>query len=358
MIKTFEKKMIEQNGQAVKYIKAVGLKDSTGTIKNINEQIARDFGLAGPLTLSTVSERVHAVRWVTARESYVVESSVKRVTKEIVAASVAQVNRCPYCEDAHGTSIVSAGDKITSKKIANGTWQTLKGEKKKQIIEWSLNTRNPNAEIIKNPPFSIHEAPEIIGTALVFHSTNRLVSIFLEESPLPNFLSGKLIKKTALKIAAKTLFKSMVEKQSTTGDGLEFINDYPIPTSLKWSKSIPPFSKALAAEQVVLNEIEEELIPKKLAQLFIEKVNSWQGEEMPMGRSWLNEVIKPLSENEKPIAQIMFLAAFTPFAVTGKDIEDFRKAKPGDAALVEVCYWSIQLLTNRLSKWLVKPFIN
>ena len=350
--------MIEQNGHAVKYIKAVGLKDSTGKIKKINEQINRDFGLAGPLTLSTPSTRVHTVRWVTARESFVVETNVKRVIKEIVAASVAQINQCPYCEDAHGTSIVSAGDKITSKKIINGTWQTLKDEKTKQIIEWSLNTRSPNSEIIKNPPFSIHEAPEIIGTALVFHSTNRLVNIFLEESPLPSFLSGKLIKKTALKIASKTLFKSMVEKQSTAGDSLEFIKNYPIPTSLEWSKSIPSFSKALAADQVVLNEIEEELIPKKLAQLFIEKINSWQGEEMAMGRSWLNETIKSLSENEKPIAKVMFLAAFTPFAVTEKDIEDFRKAKPGDTALVEVCYWSIQMLTNRLSEWLVKPFIN
>jgi len=190
-------KILEQNARSVKYVKTYRLRNAAGIIKEINKQIDRDFGLAGPLTLSTSSPDIHAVRWATARESYVVETHIKRVTKEIVAATISQINKCPYCEDVHSMSILSAGGSTTAEAIANGNWQLLKNNKLKEIIRWSLNTRNPKADIIKIPPFSYLEAPEIIGTALNFHSTNRLASIFLEASPMPAFLSNRLIKKNS-----------------------------------------------------------------------------------------------------------------------------------------------------------------
>ena len=358
MIKVIENKMIAQNGQAVRYIKTLGLKDATGYIKKINEQITRDFGLAGPLTLSTPSKRVHAVRWVVARESFIVETHVKRVLKEIVATSIAQINKCPYCEDAHSTSITSTGNKYISEIITSGDWQTIKNPKIKQLVKWSLNTRNPNAEIIKNPPFSKQEASEIIGTALVFHSTNRLVNIFLEDSPLPSFLGKGLMKKVALNFASKTLFKSMVEKQTVAGEGLQFIKDYKIPLKLDWSKENLPYSKALTAEKMVLNQIENDLIPKEVSMLFKEKINNWQGEEMPMGRSWLHEIINKINLDEKPVANIVFLAAFAPYSITKSDIEAFRDIYNSDTELVEVCFWAIQNLTNRIGEWMIEPFQN
>ncbi len=350
--------MIAQNGQAVKYINAIGLKGATGITKKINEQITRDFGLAGPLTLSTPSKRVHAVRWVTARECFIVETHVKRVLKEIVATSVAQINKCPYCEDAHSTSIMSTGNKSISEIITNGDWQTIEDDKIKQLISWSLNTRNPNALIIKNPPFSKEEAPEIIGTAMTFHSTNRLVNIFLEESPLPSFLGNGFIKRMALNFASKTLFKSMVEKQTVIGDGLQFINNYPIAVQFNWATEIPSFAKALTAENVLLTEIEEELISIEIVELFIEKVNNWQGEEMPLGRNWLTKIIQNINEKDKPIANLVFLAAFAPYSIAKNDIDEFRNIYKSDTALVEVCFWAIQKTTNRIGEWMIKPFQN
>jgi len=356
MSNLIETKIAEQNAQRVKYIKVIGLKESEGKVNRINVQIDRDFGLVGPMTLSTPSERVHAIRWATARESFVVENNVKRVTKEIIAAGVAQINKCPYCEDVHRTSISSAGNNDAAKAIINGSWKSLKNERTKAIIDWSINTRNPNASIIRNPPFSKIEAPEIIGTALVFHSTNRLVSIFLEESPLPGLLNNNLLKKVALKIASKTLFKTMVTKKVNEGESLQFIHNYKIQKSFEWSKTIPSFSRALAAEKMLLYEIEKEIIPQKLVSLFKNKVKKWQGEEMPLGRSWLQILTNGLSEAEKPIANLIFLAAFEPYTITKTDIDAFRKIYPDDKDLVDVSFWAIQILTNRISEWLTKPF--
>ena len=357
MLRTIEKKVMQQNGNAIKYLTVQNIKNATNiNIKNINMQIDRDFGLAGPLTLSTPSLRVHAVRWAVARESFIVETNVKRVNKEIVAACVAQLNKCPYSEDAHSTSIMSCDDAKTGDAIINRTWKELDNKKTKQLINWSLQTRNPHASIIKNPPFSIDEAPEIIGTALAFHSTNRLVNIFLEESPLPSFLTGKLLKKIALKIASKTLFKSMVSNNAMAGDGLQFIQDHPIHKSIEWSKAIPAFSKVLAAEEILLKDIEEDTIPEKLRDLFKNEVTQWEGEEMPLGRGWLNEILINLDENELRVGRLLFLAAFAPYTITKNDINAFRKVKPTDKELIETCFWAIQTVTNKIGEWLIKPF--
>lgn len=356
MLKTIENKMMQQNAHAVKYIKAVGIKDAKGTIKEINVQIDRDFGLAGPLTLSSISERIHAIRWANIREVFVVETNVKRVTKETIASGIAKTNNCPYCEDVHETSISSAGDSETSKAITNGTWESLKNEETKMLIEWSLNTRNPNAEIIKNPPFSKIMATEIIGTALAFHSTNRLANIFLENSPLPRFLTNYILKKTALNIASKTLFKTMVMKKAKVGDSLQFIQNNEYSKNHKWAENVPTYTKTLDARDLLLDELEKELIPKNSAQSFKDKIKKWQGEEMPLGRAWLNNIIGNFSESEKPIATLIFLAAFAPFTVTEKDITNFHKIKSTEKELLEVCYWSIQIITDRISEWLTEPF--
>ncbi|GEM_PF-2690726 len=356
LIELFETKMLKQNAQAVKYVNVHGLQGVQGVLKEINEQINRDFGLVGPFTLSTPSARVHAVRWAIAREVFVVETNVKRATKEIVAAAIAQINKCPYCEDVHRTSIASSGDEDTAKAIANETWKSMENKKTKALIEWALNTRNPGADIVRNPPFSIHEAPEIIGTALVFHSTNRLVSIFLEDSPVPGVLGKPLVKNSALFIASKTFFKSMVSKKAGTGDSLKFIENYPASKNVSWAKSIPAYVQALTANEILLNKIEAEVIPFRTVQLFKEYISTWQGDDMLLGRAWLSEILSGLDEIEKPVATLVFLAALAPFTITEDDINNFRKINPGDKALIEVCFWAIETATKRISEWLVNPF--
>ncbi len=356
MIRAIRSAMLEQTAHAVKYLKVQGIKDAQGVVKKINQQTERDFLLAAPQSISTPSERVHAVRWAALREVFAVKTHVKRATKETLAAVVAQSNTCPFCEDVHGASVSATGDNIVAEAIVNGTWQNLKDEKTKLLIEWGLNTRNSDASIIKNPPFSEIEAPEIIGTALTFHSINRLVNIFLTESPMPGILGSKLLKKLALRIASMTMFKSMVEKNVKAGDALQFIENHAVQEHLHWAQAVPAYAKVLAAEEFLLTKIEQDLIPSVSGKLLKEKVSRWQGEEMPMGKAWLSDILKDLDENEKPIAKMMFLAAFAPYTVTENDINEFRKVKPSDEELVEVCFWAIQILTNRIGEWLVKPF--
>lgn len=357
MLKLIESKILKKNGNAVKYIKINTYKKWNDLISKINFQIDRDFWLVWPMTLSTISENVHIIRWIFARELFIIENNVSRVKKEIIASWIAQINKCPYCEDVHTTSISSAWNNKVSKAIMNKTWESLNDKKTKEIIKWSLNTRKPNTNIIKNPPFSEKEAPEIIWTALVFHSTNRLVSIFLDNSPLPNFLSNNLTKKIALKIASKTFFKSMIFKKVKPLESLKFISNYDFWNKINNFNPMELFIKALKIEKEILDEIENKHIQINLIKLFKTKIAKWEGEDMPLGRAWLLKITKNLNENEKPIANIIFLSAFSPYTITKNDINDFLQIKKSEQELLEICFWSIQTLVNRINEWLIKPFL-
>jgi len=50
---------------------------------------------------------------------------------------------------------------------------------------WALRNLDFEDPIIKVPPFKKEEAPEIIGTAVLFHYINRMVILFAGDKPLP-----------------------------------------------------------------------------------------------------------------------------------------------------------------------------
>ena len=355
MLKKIEEKITNQNANTLKYI---NFNNNNATIKKINKQINNDFGLVGPLTLSSVSKNVHAIRWANLREVFTVNTYVNRLEKEIIARGISQANKCSYCVDVHNASIASIGDQKTPIGINEKARKTIADTRINALTEWSLNTKKPDANIIKNPPFNKNEATEIIGTALVFHSTNRLVDIFLEDSPLPKFIANSIFKKLALNIASKTLFKGMVSKKVIAGDSLEFISSELHLNTPNWAKSVPLYAKTLIARNQLINSIEKEIIPEQIVRLFKTKVNDWKGEEMPLGRNWINEILSPVDITHTPIAKLIFLSAYTPHTITEKDISEFRQTNQSDKELVDICYWAIQIITDRISSWLIKPFNN
>lgn len=348
--------MSGQNARAVKYVKVYLGKDAKGEIRAINEQIDKDMGMAGPYSLSTVSEIVHSARWATTRESYIVSSFVKRKDKEIIAHAVSKSNNCPYCVDSHTGFINAFGDHQLSQAINDETWMHLEDNKVKALIEWGLSTRNPEANMVQVPPFSGKEAPEIIGTALEFHTLNRLVDVFLEKSPMPKITQNKWMKGMALKLATNMLFKEMVHKQPIPGESLQFISNTEVPPHLEWADPVAAYAKALAFQETVLKKIEEEVIPKASAELLKEQLKVWQGEQMPLGRYWLKEAIQEIKEAEKPVSSLILLTAFASFTITEEDIKAFRKVMPNDDQLLKVCYWAAALASQRIGFWLIAPF--
>lgn len=104
---------------------------------------------------------------------------VPRAHKEAVVSEVAKTNHCPYCISAHTLMMQASGEEDASKIVLNNNGN-VNDPLLQQRIEWGAATRTPDAPILKNPPFTVEEAPEIIGGALAFHYINRMVNIFIK----------------------------------------------------------------------------------------------------------------------------------------------------------------------------------
>ena len=182
--------------------------------------------------------------------------------------------------------------------------------------------------------------------------------MFLSDSPLPQILGNSLLKKTAMRFAEKTLFKSMVMKKANAGESLKFVENFPVSKNLSWAQAVPDYAKVLSAEEALVTKLGHEIIPAKSKLIFKKEVSKWNGKEMPLGRAWLSEILSEFDDDEKPIANLVFLSAFMPYAVTEEDINDFRRVRPSDKELVETCFWAIQIVVNRITEWLVNPFLD
>ena len=204
----------------IKYIKPAPHNSSERTIQAVYEQIKQDFGaLVEPFTLHSSLPSLLAGVWMACRETEVV-GRVPRELKEAVATTVSKVNRCPYCVDAHTIMLNATGNNNVAFAITQGNEDRIMSSEFSSVIKWSYATRDPDSPILREPPFSVQEAPEIIGTAVFYHYINRMVSVFLGETPLP---SNPQWSKGILKRMAGLFFSQSIGRPKALGTSLKFL---------------------------------------------------------------------------------------------------------------------------------------
>lgn len=342
----------DMTSKQVRYLKPIPAEQAKGKLKEIYKQIRRDFQLVPPLTLFSPSTELLAGAWAVARESQVAVGIVPRATLEAVASAVSTTNECHYCVDAHSGMLHASSDHDVVKAIIKKDNSLINDAKTKQIVEWALATKKPDTEIIKNPPFSLKEAPKIIGTAVTFHFVNRMVSVFLEPSLLPVPAGSMALRTMATRIFGATFAKLMLKRKSIAGEGLQFISPSDLPQDMQWASEDKNIAMAFASFSKLIDELGEKSISEPVRQLIENFINNWNGEDMEICQAWLNELITELNETDKPIAKLALLTAFAPYQVNDNIINNFRFRHPGDEALLNVTAWASFIISRRIASWL------
>ena len=90
---------------------ATGPPRGDGLVAEVYRQVRRDFGaLVEPITVHAPVPTLLAAAWCVNRETLLV-GRVRRELKEAVATVVSQLNRCPYCVDAHTAALDALGER-------------------------------------------------------------------------------------------------------------------------------------------------------------------------------------------------------------------------------------------------------
>lgn len=337
----------------INYIEYIEINEASGLVLDVYSQLKNDFGIiAEPIALHSIIPELLASNYCAFRETYIIEDKVKREAKEAIATSVSKINQCPWCVDAHSMMLYGLKNAKVAKAIETGSLDAIDDLKVKSIIEWALSNRSPGSAIIKNPPFAIDEAPEIVGTAVYYHYVNRMVSVLLNESLLP---ANASILKGFMKTLAGRSFTSSLERVKKAGDSLKLIVNFDSSGKISWANTNERIARSFAALKNTVESLAEEYVPKEVMAVMENILEDWQGEDPGLGRNWTEKYIADMDEHLKPVARLSLLTAISPYQVDEKVINSYREFNSKDEALLATLSWASYSAAMRVGKWLGCP---
>jgi len=278
-----------------------------------------------------------------------VAGGLRRDLKEIVAATVSGVNDCPYCVDAHTMMLHASRAHEAARAMRTGAIDALPDAETRSYARWARASRSPGEAILRSPPFSPGESPQVIGTALCFHYINRMVRILLDETPLPSsrtWLRGLLCRLGGLGL-------SRAARQShPPGESLVLLPEAPLPEDLAWAAPAPAVAGAFSRLARAVEESARAVLPGSVREVVRASLRDWNGDEPGLSLEWADEAVRSLDRGLRPAGRLALLTALAPHRVDEGVIHAFREHHRGDASLLGALAWGSFEAARRIGTWL------
>jgi AhpD family alkylhydroperoxidase len=329
----------------VLYVTPVAPKQAQGQLAAVYQQIRWELGLVPePFTLHSPAPPLLAGFWSVFRASLLV-GTAPRSAKEAVAAAVSDLNRCPWCVDAHTTMLYATGHQRTAQAILwNGDRSHLPRDMR-AIVDWAYASRTPQAPALAHPPFRSEQAGEFLGTALAFHYLNRMVSVFLTET----FLPATPWMQTAARRVSGWLFASRGRQTFAANepDGAPAL-----PAELYWMAQWPLIAHHFAVWDGLVEDWGTRALPEAVRSLLDRAVGAWDGGDPGISRRWVEEALAPLSDAERPIGRVTLLAALAPYQMDTATMQEYLNLQPDQGLVVSAVAWASWRAARRIGAWL------
>jgi AhpD family alkylhydroperoxidase len=317
-----------------------------GLVDRVYGQIEADFGmLAPPMALHAAAPEVLAAFWMIARETLVVEGAVDRATKEAVSSAVSFANTCPYCVEVHTVTLVGLRRRdLDATVIAAGQFGAVTDPRLRGLVEWARDTGLRNGETETITPFPPEQAAELIGTVCAFHYINRMVNVFLSESPLPAL--GPAL--GLVRRRAAGILRRLASTRVEPGRSLEFLDDATPPPDLSWASGRPTLYAAWARAAGAIEAAGERSVPSAVRDL-VRTCLADQGPGPGIAvRAWVDQAVSALPEPQRPAARLALLVGFASYQVTPRCLDEVRTHDYDDRALVELTSWASFTAARRI----------
>ena len=336
---------------AVRYLAKPDLKATEPLVRRVLDQSAREFQVAPPVTIHMSDPLLMAGMWSATREAYVVNHK-GRAMREAVAAAISTLNQCPYCVTVHTSLFASTSiDREDLQDPAKLSPEI------RAAYEWANTTLSPHGNRLEGPDIPPSDLAQIYGTAVVYHYLNRIVSVFLGETPvaLPGMkstLGDKMMR------ASFTFFGKRFANLDPEPGQFILPDDAELPSEFSWAAANPSVAKGLAQFASAASSAGNEAVPDEVRALVVEHLGSWHGEQPPLSRNWLGDLVTPLASEHKPAARLALLTARASWQVDDRLISDFREYNPGDKALLQIVAWASFAASRRIASWFVNSQIH
>ncbi len=317
----------------VRHVEAVRVRAARGPVAAVYRQVERDFGaMAPPVGLHSPSPEALAAAWAILRETLVARGTVARADKELVATAVSAANGCPYCADVHGMTM--AGLAGSGRRPEHDT-----GE----LRAWAEATAT--AARPAPAPFTRAQTPEILGTAVTFHYYNRMVNVFLGDSPLPPHVPDAA-RPRAERVLSRVLRPA--RRAPEPGSSLRLLPSAPSSEALRWARPSPVVEDAFARAYAAADAAGSRSVPDGVRALVAERLAHWDGGPPGVSRSWASEAVAELPAAERAAGELALVIALAAYQVDDGLVQRYRRTTPGDRELVELAAWASMAAARRV----------
>ncbi|OYT15897.1 MAG: hypothetical protein B7C24_10635 [Bacteroidetes bacterium 4572_77] len=330
----------------IKHIKYICKRKAKGKLKILYRHIESNFGkLAEPFVLHSIKLNYISAVWAVLYETLLVEQKIKRSIKESIATCISEVNKCPYCIDAH-TVMVFGTDKSLENNIQHlKTNPTESPTKEDEIIYWALHNLDFQNKLLKSPPFNKQEAPEIIGTAVLFHYINRMVQVFAQDSPFPISFWKKQIKY----FAANFIFNKALKKPKTKGESLGFLNTTSLNNDFIWAKETPEIQSAFCHLKKEISQDINTLLSSESIDYIKNTAKNLDLLNNSFGHKNKNAFLENIKQKDKIVSEYCFLMMFEHHKIQDTHIKALKEFLSQEQIL-QLSAWSSLLIAENIGE--------
>lgn len=308
----------------IRHVTPVRPNDAGGLVAEVYADVERDLGLlAPPVALHSPAPEVLAAAWCLLRETLVATGLADRAAKEAVAAAVSRSNRCPYCVDVHTATLRGLGGGTTGED---------------PLSAWADRTG-------RTRPFPVEQVPELLGVAVTFHHLNRMVNVFLGDSPLSDGVPAAARGGASLLLGR--YLGSTARGNHVVGTSLRLLPPAESPPDLAWTSGNPLVADAFARAAAALDRAGARVLPADVRDLVLARLAAWDGTPTGIGRGWAYEAVGTLRAADRPAATLALLTA-----LASHQVDDAVVAAAGldDRSLVELTSWASFAAARRMAK--------
>ncbi|WP_068177016.1 carboxymuconolactone decarboxylase family protein [Mycobacterium sp. UM_CSW] len=337
--------------QIIKHIRAVSPRDADGLVGEVYAQMKREFQLVPPVTLHAPIPELLAGVWGMLRES-IVAGSVSRGLREVVCEGVSAINQCSFCVDAHSILLVGAGDTSTANAIRAKRPDLIADRKTREVAMWAFANRQPGADILRKPPFTANEAPQLIASAACFHYIDRLVQVFLPDGPVALPSKLRWLRGTTIRVAGTAAGKRIMAVDVASGGAVGRLPEATPSSEFAWTAPRPALASAFGSLEAIVEDLGSDVLAQPVRELVCEHVAAWDGEEPGISRSWVEQAVTGLDARDQAAGRLALLVAIAPYQIDDGIIAAFRDIQPADAEILAAVAWASFTATRRISGWL------
>nr|WTA64412.1 carboxymuconolactone decarboxylase family protein [Micromonospora sp. NBC_00855] len=317
----------------IRYVRPVAPAAARGVVAEVYQQLVAEFGmLAPPVVLHSPAPDLLAASWVLLRETLLAQGTVPRRAREVVAAAVSAGNRCPYCVDVHGATVAGLGGPGEGGRIAGLGVDGVTDPHLRALGRWARGDS-------LLPECDPTERAELVGVAVAFHYLNRMVNVFLQDSPLPP--TPPPARGVTWWVASRLMGALAGGDGGRPGNSLGLLPARSVPPDLAWAQGQPPVAQALARAGGVVDDRGAEIVPARVRRLVRQEVAARPGFAAALhDHGWLEDSVRSLPAAEQTTGRLALLTAIASYRVSGSLVDQARSEGHDDRSLLAVTAWA------------------